>query len=309
MKYQRLRFSAVSLSTFLVLAMLPIGRAQNQGGSSLAGTRWRLVEIQSMADEIGRKRPSDPSAYSMTLNRDGTVSMRLNCNVANGKWSATPSSDSSRGQFAFAEPKAMTRALCPPPSFDEQTARQAQYVRSYFLKNGRLHLSLMTEGGIYVWEPFPETLKADAELEDAIRKASPDYSRGMTKAGYAYERIDMNGDGQEEMFVYLLGPFFCGTGGCELQLFTRGAKGYSLIQSFPITRTPIVVMKDQTRRWNTFWGIRSGGGARASYVQHVFNGKRYVVKARVPAGKVPSGKKLFEREITFENALPLEPRK
>jgi len=30
---------------------------------------------------------------------------------------------------------------------------QAPYVRAYLLRNGRLHLSLMADGGILVWEP------------------------------------------------------------------------------------------------------------------------------------------------------------
>jgi para-nitrobenzyl esterase len=32
-------------------------------------------------------------------------------------------------------------------------ARDLGYVRSYRLKNGRLYLSLMADGGIYEWRP------------------------------------------------------------------------------------------------------------------------------------------------------------
>ena len=46
----------------------------------LAGTRWRLVEIQSMDDAIGTARPSDRDLYTLDLNRDGTAAMRLDCN-------------------------------------------------------------------------------------------------------------------------------------------------------------------------------------------------------------------------------------
>jgi hypothetical protein len=37
---------------------------------------------------------------------------------------------------------------------DERVTGQAQYVRSFLLKDGRLHLSLMADGGIFVWEPM-----------------------------------------------------------------------------------------------------------------------------------------------------------
>ena len=118
----------------------------------LTETAWRLVEIQSMDDAIGITRPDDPSLYTMRLNGDGTVTMRLNCNRASGTWSAEPTTDGRSGRFEFG-PLVTTRALCPPPSLDESIAAQAEFIRSYLLKNGRLYLSLMADGGIYVWEP------------------------------------------------------------------------------------------------------------------------------------------------------------
>jgi hypothetical protein len=35
-----------------------------------------------MDDAIRTERPDDPSLYTMQLNSDGTVAMRLNCNRA-----------------------------------------------------------------------------------------------------------------------------------------------------------------------------------------------------------------------------------
>lgn len=109
----------------------------------LAGSIWRLVEFQSMDDAIGT-------------------------------WSAEPSGDGSSGRFEFG-PLATTRALCPPPSLDEQIAAHAEFVRSYLLKDGRLYLSLMADGGIYAWEPH-------ADLEAAILRASPDYTRKPSRS-------------------------------------------------------------------------------------------------------------------------------
>lgn len=121
----------------------------------LADTNWRLAEIQSMSDAVGTVRPDDPSLYTMRLNGDGTVNMRLNCNSASGTWSAVSNDNGQSGQFEFG-PLAMTRALCPPPSLDEQIAAQSEFVRSFLLKDGRLYLSLMADGGIYAWEPNTE---------------------------------------------------------------------------------------------------------------------------------------------------------
>jgi heat shock protein HslJ len=121
-------------------------------GAPLAGTAWRLLEIQSMDDAIGTTRVADPSLYTMRLDADGSVAFRLNCNSATGTWSAEAGADRSSGRFEFG-PLAATMALCPPPSADEQVTRQAPYFRSYLLKDGRLYLSLMADGGIFVWEP------------------------------------------------------------------------------------------------------------------------------------------------------------
>lgn len=118
--------------------------------AALLNTEWRLVELQSMDDAQGTTRPQDGSTYTMRLKDDGSVSMSLNCNQATGTWKAEAGPEATSGLFEFG-PLAATRALCPPPSLDEQVAAQAQFVRSYLLKDGRLHLSLMADGGIQTW--------------------------------------------------------------------------------------------------------------------------------------------------------------
>jgi heat shock protein HslJ len=125
--------------------------APGAGGPALAGSSWRLVEFRSSDDAIGVVRPDDPSKYTMALGTDGRVSMRLNCNRANGPWSAKPASEDN-GSFSFGN-LAMTRALCAPPSLDAQIARDAAYVRTYLLRGGNLYLNLMADGGTYVWAP------------------------------------------------------------------------------------------------------------------------------------------------------------
>ena len=132
-----------------------VGPAEAGTASPLAGTRWRLRRFQSMDDATGEIEPEDPSAYTMTLNEDGSVQMRLNCNRAVGTWSVKPASDGKSGTFTFG-PLATTRAPCPQPSMDERIVRDAEWIRGYLLRDGQLHLSLMADGGIYSWEPVSE---------------------------------------------------------------------------------------------------------------------------------------------------------
>jgi len=116
----------------------------------LADTEWRLVEFQSMDDAQGIARPGEGTVYSMWLYGDGTVAMQLNCNRATGTWSAVPGSDAASGRFEFG-PLAASRAPCQPAGIEDSLIAQASHIRSYLLKDDRLYLSLMADGGIYVW--------------------------------------------------------------------------------------------------------------------------------------------------------------
>ncbi len=130
------------------------GAEEPASPEGLADTAWRLVEFQSMSDEVGTVRPGDPSLYTLSFVADGSVSLRLDCNRGTGTWSATPSSPTEGGLELG--PVAATRALCPPPSLDERIATDLGFVRSYMIREDRLYLSLMADGGIYVWEWIPD---------------------------------------------------------------------------------------------------------------------------------------------------------
>ncbi len=285
----------------------------------LSDTAWRLVEIQSMDDAVGTKRPDDRDKYTMHLRGDGTVAMKLDCNRASGNWTAEPSSDGVSGRFGFG-PLAGTRALCPPPSLDERITSQAPNVRGYLLRNGRLHLTLMADGGIFVWEPAdieaPFATTPDAALEAAVLAASPSYTKKVLAAGgsgdparYVHGRVDLNADGRDEVFVFVMGSIFCGTGGCNLMLFSENQGRYTLVNNFPISRPPVILSPEKTRGWNDLIRVESGGGAAPTYVRHTFDGKTYIEAERTPVGEVPpEGRRLLAGELGPKVGAPLMPR-
>ena len=128
-------------------------------GHRLAGTEWRLLQFQSMDDAVGTARPDDPGRYTMRLEGDGGVTMRLNCNRAQGTWSAQGSGDGNSGTFTFGDLNAKD-VRCQTPGMDRHITTLAGYIRSYRLQDGRLHLSLMADGGIYTWEPVEDEVAA-----------------------------------------------------------------------------------------------------------------------------------------------------
>ncbi len=289
---------------------------QDEPGTNLAGTEWRLVEIQSMDDAIGTTRPADASLYTLRLNADGSVSLRLDCNRATGTWTVEPSADPTNGRFEFG-PLATTGAECGAKSLHSRLAAQLPYVRGYLLRDGNLYLSLMADGGILAWEPTAGiALETDPDeaLEAAILRAVPDYTRavvelegGVGPGRYVYGRVDLDGDGRDEVFVYLLGSIFCGTGGCNLLLLESAEEGYSLVNDFPISRLPVIVSEHRTEGWNDIFRPESGGGAPPSFVLHTFDGTRYVERERMAAEPKPEGTEVLRGELSYEAAIPLAP--
>ena len=92
-----------------------------------------------------------------------------------------PAGDGSSGALGFG-PLAATRAMCPPPHLDERIARDLVHVRSYLLKDGKLYLSLLADGGIYEWAPLrPMTGAAAAgDSERIVRRVQ--FGKGSSSA-------------------------------------------------------------------------------------------------------------------------------
>ena len=141
------RHRLASWGAFLALLLSACASAPPpEAPASLAGTAWQLVRFQGGDDKV--VVPDDRAKYTIAFAADGGVSVRFDCNRGRGSWkSASP------GQIQFG-PMALTRAMCPPGSLHDQLVKHWFYVRSYVLRDGHLHLSLMADGGIYKFEPL-----------------------------------------------------------------------------------------------------------------------------------------------------------
>ena len=117
-----------------------------RAGGTLSGTSWQLVRFQGGDDRV--LKPDDPAKYTLAFGADGGVSVRLDCNRGRGTWKSPEKNQLQLG------PLALTRAMCPPGSLHDHIVKQWPYVRSYTMKDGRLFLSLMADGGIYEFEPL-----------------------------------------------------------------------------------------------------------------------------------------------------------
>ena len=134
-----------------VLALLFVGCATVNASPTLAGTSWRLVSIESSDDVQGTTPVPDPSKFTVSFGTDARAAFQIDCNRGNGSWETAGGEDGS-GTLIFG-PIAVTRMMCPQPSLDQRDSTALSYVRTYLIKDGQLHMSLMADAGILTWEP------------------------------------------------------------------------------------------------------------------------------------------------------------
>ena len=128
------------------LALPGCAQFESLGASGgLGGSSWQLVTIQGGNGSVAI--PDDKAKYTLAFRADGSLSARIDCNRGHGTWKSFEPNQLELGLMA------LTRAMCPPDSLHDRIVRQLPLVRSYTIKDGRLFLSLMADGGSYEFEP------------------------------------------------------------------------------------------------------------------------------------------------------------
>ena len=131
--------------TLLLLAAISaLAQTPPPAAADLVGEPWRLVQFQGGDGTV--LKADDPAKYTIQFNADLSVSARIDCNRGRGTWKSAGANQVELG------PLALTRMMCPAGSLHDQIVKQWRYVRSYVIKDGRLVLSLMADGGTYTFE-------------------------------------------------------------------------------------------------------------------------------------------------------------
>lgn len=63
---------------------------------------------------------------------------------------------------------------------------------------------------------------------------------------FQFQTVDLNNDGQQEIFINFITPYFCGSGGCTLLLLDNDWK---TITRFTVTSTPIMIEPNKEQKW------------------------------------------------------------
>jgi hypothetical protein len=87
--------------------------------------------------------------------------------------------------------------------------------------------------------------------------------------------IDLNGDGERDALVILVGSNWCGSGGCTLKVFHGHDGHYHSVSTSTLIRTPIAVSDRKTNGWRDLIVEVSGGGISSRKVALKYDGKKY----------------------------------
>jgi len=161
---------------------------------------------------------------------------------------------------------------------------------------------------------IPSETSPDPEIEKAILQALRGEGGGGSdeEIRYYYNRVDLNGDGNFEAIVHLVGPSICGTGGCNTLILQPARNGYRVVSTIGLTRTPVIVSQQRTRGWSDLVVYVSGGGiTRGYYVALRFDGRAYpdnpTVQPALGARTRITGKAYLSNEVSPASGIALRP--
>jgi len=121
--------------------------------------------------------------------------------------------------------------------------------------------------------------------EESLRSAlkSWDTSEGAASDKYIAAFRDLSDDGKEEAVVYVIGPDWCGTGGCVTLVLVERGRSWKVISNTATTQLPIRILNSKSHGWHSIGVWAQGGGIYPGYeVELKFNGKTYPSGPSVP---------------------------
>lgn len=154
----------------------------------------------------------------------------------------------------------------------------------------------------------PSTFMSGADIGAVVRAAlGGDYEAHYFDAAY-----DLDGDGREEIVAYVAGPMVCGTGGCNLYVFSPGADGYLLVGRIAVTHPPIRVSPRSTDGWRNLIVRVAGGGRVESFdAELAWDSSTYASNPTiVPAERVTDldgARTLIPEFESFRDGKPVPP--
>lgn len=128
---------------------------------------------------------------------------------------------------------------------------------------------------------------------------------------------DLDGDGKEEILAYIMGPSYCGTGGCQLRIFkfeeiASNGTAFTPIAKMTVANLPVGMLESKTNGYADLAVTVRGGGGSSGVAKVPFDGKAYAANPTVePAEltKEPSAMILSGDDSMGNASLKIETQK
>lgn len=143
-------------------------------------------------------------------------------------------------------------------------------------------------------------VKPNVELEKTIIDYLEIPEEYLAKTKYYYNYIDLNMDGNNEIFVVVMGPYTSGTGGSTALHITQTKTGMKVNQKFTMIQTPVIVSDKVTNGEKELIVRKSGGGANSSYVVLTCSDGKYTTVnegTAIPGLEAVFGKAIISNDI------------
>lgn len=156
-------------------------------------------------------------------------------------------------------------------------------------------------------EAAAPTVPPPSDAEEDIRHFLLQEYPDATSISYDFAWSDLNGDEEDEAIVYLGGPYFCGTGGCNLLVLTPAGPMWRKVGDVSVSRTPVSVLETSTNGWRDLTVAVSGGGGPSGTMILKFDGENYPSNAST-APEAPAdakGEELLPEMLNFRTVEPM----
>jgi hypothetical protein len=125
-----------------------------------------------------------------------------------------------------------------------------------------LLLLVLTLASSYAWGQVTSQLRAAIVAHLGAGSSEPPFRFALT---------DLDGDHRDDAITLLMGPDWCGTGGCTMLVFRAAGDDYEFVSESSVTRDPIRIGSGSTNGWRDLIVNTRGPG---DVVLH-FDGKSY----------------------------------
>lgn len=132
----------------------PAGAATRGAEGGIVGVTWEWVE--SLYSDDSGITVTVPSSYTLTLLPDGSVTLRVDCNLGGGTYTLD-------GSLLTLDVAVLTRVACPEGTLSEVFMRDLSAAATYVMDGEDLVINLFADAGNMHFRPGPVAAAAAAE--------------------------------------------------------------------------------------------------------------------------------------------------